>query len=231
MDSSDALSAAPAPRGPGIFARPWFWALFVGTLFSMPLIKGLGAEYPDPLPGMDRTPSQFTLQDEDGKTVSLADLAGYLVVATELPLASGTARDFTMNTMRAVRKRLRGLGSSVVFVVLCHGAGASELSALLDEWTARKPVNVFLLDTDREAMADLRHEGGSQSADWFLLDRHGRIRGVYGVPDADDTGDEQARKRHAKAVDAEMDRMIMDAGQLANWAGSDTAPGTTPDDQ
>ena len=43
--------------------------------------------------------------------------------------------------------------------------------------------------------------------------------------------DEQARKRHAKAVDAEMDRMIMDAGQLANWAGSDTAPGTTPDDQ
>jgi hypothetical protein len=225
VDTPESLGAAPAPRGPSFFARPWFWLLFVGTLFSIPLIKGLGAEFPEPLPGLDRAPSQFALLSEDGTTVQLSDLAGYLVVATELPLANGVARQDAMTRMRALRKRLRGLGSSVVFVMLCHGAGAPELTALLDEWSARKPVNVFLLDSDRDAMADLRHEGGSESAEWFLLDRHGRIRGVYGVPAAADPSDERAHTQRLVALEAEMDRLIIDAGQLANWADSDTPPG------
>jgi hypothetical protein len=214
----------PNAPGPAVFARPWFWVLFVGVLFSVPLIKGLGAELPDPLPGMDRAPSEFELSDESGQLVHLSDLAGYLVIATELPLASGSAREYTMKSIRALRRRLRGLGSAVVFVVLCHGGGPDDLSALLDEWTARKPVNVFLLDTDREAMLDLRSEGGSASADWFLLDRHGRLRGAYGVPMLDQPNDERAQAQRLVAVEAETDRLVMDAGQLANWAGSDTPP-------
>ena len=215
------------PPGPAFLAKPWFWALFVGVLFCVPLIKGLGAELPEALPGLDRLPSEFELADENGELVSLADLQGYLVVATEMPLASGSGREHTMRTLRSLRRRLRGLGSAVVFVSLCHGGEARDLTALLDKWTARKPVNVFLLDPERQTTADLRHEAGSESADWFLLDRHGRLRGAYGVAPVNQPQnmDAQAEAQRLVAVDAEMDRLVWQAGQLANWAGSDTAPG------
>jgi len=224
VPASENLTSAPDPRGPAFISRPWFWVLFIGSLFTIPLIKGVGADFPAPLPGIDRAPYKFELQDEAGTTVRMSDLAGYLVVATELPLASGSAHQYAMLTMRAIRKRLRGLGSSVVFIMLSHGGGADELSAVLDEWNVRKPVNVFLLDNDREAMSDLRHEGASASADWFLLDRHGRLRGAYGVGMINAPGNDQSQSQQLIAVEKEMDRLVLDAGQLANWSASDPPP-------
>lgn len=224
MTPDDALKPAPPPRGPALVAKPWFWALFVGVLFVLPLIKGLGAEFPDPLPGADGPAMEFALPDEHGELVSLADLQGYLVIVTELPLANGQVRETTMRGLRALRKRLRGLGSTVVFVSLCHGGEASELTQLLDTWTARKPVNVFLLDEDHAVMDELRAYGKSPSADWFLIDRHSRIRGVYGVEEAEASLAGEALERNTTANEAEVDRLVVQAGQLANWMGSDEAP-------
>jgi hypothetical protein len=105
--------------------------------------------------------------------------------------------------------------------MLSHGGSADELSAVLDEWNVRKPVNAFLLDNDREAMSQLRHEGASASADWFLLDRHGRLRGAYGVGMMNAPESDQDQSQQLVAVEKEMDRLVLDAGQLANWSASD----------
>lgn len=197
-----------APRPLPWLAKPWFWLLFVGTLFSVPFVKNMNATLPEPLPGMNGAALNFTLPGEDGVEVSLSDLAGHLLVITELPLASGTQTEATFAGIRRLRKRLRGLGSTVAFVVLCHGGSPSMLTQLLDEKVARKPVNVFLLDEDGARRSWLRREAGSQSADFFLLDRHARLRGLY------------------ENTEADIDRMVMHAGQLANWLDSD--PGLEP---
>jgi peroxiredoxin len=173
---------------------------------------------------------EFELPDEHGKLVSLANLAGYLVIVTELPLANGQVRETTMRGVRALRKRLRGLGSTVVFVSLCHGGQAADLTALLDTWTARKPVNVFLLDDERAVMDELRAYGRSPSADWFLIDRHARIRGAYGVEEAEASLVGDALARNTAANRAEVDRLVYQAGQLANWMGSDEANDETADE-
>ena len=213
------------PRRPtGRLLGPWLWLLLIAALFSMPLLKSLGAEYPDPLPGMDRVPSEFTLKDERGEEVSLSDLTGHLVVLSELPLANGTETETVMRGMRALRKRLRGLGSMVVFCTLAHGGDAARLSAVLDEWTARKPVNVFLLDPDRETLEQLRFEARSPSADFLLFDRHGRLRGVYGMGETLTATSESERVRIDASNRAEMDRLVHQAGQRANWAASDLPP-------
>jgi len=203
--------AEPSPTAPRrplarplpLVGKPWFWLLFVGTLFTVPFFKSMNATLPEPLPGMDGAALDFTLPGEDGVEVSLADLAGHLLVITELPLASGTQTEATFAGIRRLRKRLRGLGSTVVFVVLCHGGSPAMLTQLLDEKVARKPVNVFLIDEDGARRSWLRREAGSQSADFFLLDRHARLRGLY------------------ENTEADIDTLVMHAGQLANWLDSD----------
>lgn len=197
-----------APRRPlPILSRPWFWVLLIGALFSVPLIKGLGAERPEPLPGWDAEPLTLRLPDETGRETTLTDLSQHLVLVTDLPLANAVASDEAFARLRTVRKRLRGLGDAVVYLVLAHGGDVPALLRLLDRMTAHKPSNVFLLDEDRTTLDRLREQAGSPAADWILLDRHGRARGVYGPGEA------------------EVDRLAADAGALANWIGEDPEPG------
>lgn len=207
---SDALPSDPSPLPPRplpVLGRPWFWVLLIGTLFTVPLWKSGQAELPPVLPGADRDPLTFELPDETGAPVSLDLLEGHLKVITELPLASGDQTEATFAGIRRLRKRLRGLGSMVVYVVLCKGGDGADLSALLDAKTARKPVNVFLLDPEGQTAADLRLLAGSQTADFFLADRHGRLRGLYANTESD------------------LDRLVAHCGQLANWPDSDPPPG------
>lgn len=200
-----------------ILTRWWFWLAVLGLLWSFPLVKSLGAKFPDPLPGIDSDPVEFTLTDIDGRQVSPADLDGYLKLVSELPLANRAEAEATLAWMRRLRTRLRGLGSSVVYVTLCQGgtpADVVDLLAAADE--PRKPVNVYLMDDDRATMAWLRREAGSETADILLLDRHGRVRGVFG-----------RREGEARMSDDEVDRLVAATGQLANWVGEDPTPGAT----
>lgn len=204
-------SRRPAPLP--VLTRWWFWVGLLLALWSIPLFKGLGAELPDPLPGMDSDALSLSLPDENGEQVALSEMRGNLVLITELPLANRAEAELTLERLWRLRKRMRGLGSGVIYASLAHGASPAELTDLLDATTARKPVNAFLVDEGRVAMDRLRREAGSQLADVFLLDRHGRVRGVYG-----------RRPGEARLSEAEIDRLVAETGQLANWIGQDPAP-------
>ena len=198
--------SAPADGRRALIERPWVWALLVGLMFGVPLIKSLGKDLPPLPPGSDGPSMDFVLPDEHGEPTSLAELAGALRIVTELPLANAVETERAFDGIRALRKRLRGMGMTVFFVVLCHGGNAETLSALLDAKTARKPVNFFLLDAGHEEMDILRQRAGSLGARFFLLDRHGRVRGAYGDSQQD------------------IDDLVHLTGLLGNWPGADPAP-------
>jgi hypothetical protein len=185
-----------------------FWIVLVTLSFSIPLIKSLSKELPPVPPGIERPSIAFVLPDEYGADVDATMLRGHILVVTELPLANEPERERVFDGIRTVRRRLRNMGQVVVYVVLCHGGSTTELSALLDRKTARKPVNVYLLDEGHEEMDLLRQQGGSRSATFLAVDRHGRIRGAFG----DD--------------EAGVDALVQLVGLLGNWPGADPAPET-----
>lgn len=204
------VEPAPLKRGPGVLARPWFWLLVIGGLWAVPLVKSLTAELPPPLPGIDEAPLELALPADDGRAVTLTDLAGHLVVLRAFPLADEGRVDQELGRLHELRGRLRGLGSAVVFVLVTSGASRAELVALLDERNARKPTQLFLHDESGAAwerlLAAARVDDVVPPPDALLLDRHARVRGVYGA-------DRRA-----------VDRLVREAGQLANWPGSDPSP-------
>jgi len=203
--------AAGAPQRPlALVAKPWFWIVVIGGLWMLPLVKSLGAKLPDPLPGEDAAPVTFAAVDEDGDRVALADLAGYLVLACHVSAADETESSRMLGLFQEVRSRLRGLGSSVVYLVLLSDGEPADLTAILDHGSRRRPSHVALLDADGSAAAALARAaadlGSAETPGFFLLDTHGRLRGAY-------TAEERA-----------LDRLVTEAGQLANWRAQDPDP-------
>lgn len=200
------MPSTPARPLP-ILTRPWFWILFIGALWLVPLVKSFGAELPEPLPGHDGEPLVLELRELDGRAVSIQDLAGYLLIVSELPMGDARSAEQAIQDWRELKGRLRGLGSAVVHVQIAPESSAEALSELIRVKRARKPNNVFLLDPSGAALRTLVEARGLPSGDLFLVDTHGRWRGSY--PQAP----------------AGIDQLVHDAGHLANWPGSDPALG------
>lgn len=207
MGQGDATNSGSAERPLALLTQPWFWCLFIGGLWALPLLRALSAELPDPVPGYDSPAVTGAFVDEFGRSVSIAGLRGHLVIVGELPMAEEQSRDSAFQNLRVLRKRVRGLSPVVTFAVLVQATDSEALSLYLDEKRARKPSNVFLLDGNGAGFEDMLARGGDPEARFFLLDRHGRMRGAYRV---DTPG---------------MDKLAVDAGILANWLGSDPPPG------
>ncbi len=207
LASGDASGQSDPGRPLAVLTKPWFWVLFIGSLWGLPLLRALSAELPDPVPGYEGTAVSGSFRDEFDRQVELTDLHGHLIIVAELPMVEEKARASSFEDLRVLRKRVRGLSPVVAFAVMVSGGDTRTLSQFLDEKRARKPSNVFLIDESGRGFQALRQQGGNPDADYLLLDRHGRIRGTY---TAGETG---------------MDQLATDAGQLANWIGSDPAPG------
>lgn len=203
MAQGDPTLPATPERPLALLGRPWFWCLFVGALWGLPLLRALSAELPDPVPGHESLPVSGSFVDEFGSPVAFDDLHGHLVIVGELPMAEEQARELAFQNLRVLRKRVRGLQPVVAFALLVQGGDPEAISLYLDEKRARKPSNVFLLDGDGAGFADLIERGGDPEARFFLLDRHGRMRGAY------------------RTDVASMDRLAEETGILANWRGSD----------
>ena len=181
------LSARRSPLP--VLQRWWFWVGLIGLLWAFPLWKSLRADLPARLPGEDGPALDLSLPDDHGGTFHLADLRGRCVVLTALPLAEERARDETWEAL--------------VYAILAHGGGADELRGWLEEHRAPRPELHFAIDEGRVEMSRLCAQAGAASADFLLLDRHGRIRGAYG------------------REPEEVERLVLHAGQLANWPGQD----------
>jgi hypothetical protein len=203
-DPGQVLSAA---RGPlPILQRWWFWAALIAALWCFPLYKSLTAPLPPRLPGEDGPPLSATLPDELGGTTDLSLLHNRVLVLTTLPLAEAHARDVTWEELVKLRKHLRGLDKALEYVIFAQGGAAEDLKGWLDEHRAPRPELHFAIDADGAAWRRLAEQAGAPSAEFLLLDRHGRVRGTYGADPAD------------------IDRLIEQTGQLSNWIGEDRQP-------
>jgi hypothetical protein len=202
-DDATAQAAAPAEARLSILGRWWFWLIFLVPFWALPLSKSLQAEYPDPPPGHERSAEAFRLMDVHGREVLSSDLEGYLLVVAPLGMASeqSAGQDFTR--FRELKKRLRGLGSMVVYVLLVNGGDDGHLEDLVEEMRAGKPNNLFLRDGGGAVHSALLASAGEPGAQVLALDRHGRIRGAFGTTPADD------------------DRLARTLTLLANWQGCD----------
>jgi hypothetical protein len=198
------LSSARAPLP--VLQRWWFWVGLMALLWLFPLWKSLTADLPARLPGEDGPALDVSLDDELGRPFRLADLRGRVVVLTALPLAEARARDATWGRLVKLRKRLRGLDQALVYAVLAQGGSAADLHGWLEEHRAPRPELFFGMDEGGAEMKRLCAQAGAASAEFLLIDRHGRIRGAYG------------------GEPAEVERLIVHAGQLCNWEGQDPPP-------
>lgn len=190
-----------------LFTRPWFWLLLIGTLWGLPLLKSLQAQYPDPPTGYERTAEAFELVDAEGRPVRLEDLSGFLLVVQALDLADPEGAEEAFAIFRERKSRLRGLGALVHHVQLVESGEDGRLDALIDAKTARKPANLFLHDPGGAAWARLCEGAEPTGPLYLVLDRYGRRRGTFGPSEAE--GDRFAR--------------LMTL--LANWEGCDPPPG------
>ncbi|MFT7669508.1 MAG: hypothetical protein ACI8X5_002211 [Planctomycetota bacterium] len=198
-------------ENPSLFRRIvgslWFWGIAISCLWAMPLYKSLSLDFPDPVGGFDREAESFQLTTEGGEQVTVADLAGHLLVVRVLDLGTPQSSESDFTAYRVSRKRLRGLGSLVMNIALVQNGQPGTLSQFITEKTARRPNNLFLLDEEGATLLALCNSAGVAEASAFVLDRHGRLRGSYGP------------------TEAEQNRMSQDLGSLANWAKSDPAIG------
>lgn len=208
MQPSASNNPAETARPLAVITRPWFWFLFIGTLWGVPLVRALSAELPEPVPGHEGPSLEADFLDEYDRRVSYADLGGHLVIVSQLPMGEDAARTRAFTNFIALRKRLRGLSPVVLFAQLADREEGPELTAFLDSRRgSRKPSTIFARDGGGQAFEALKALGKDPLANYFLLDRHARLRGVY---------------RH----DAEgIERLVVECGQLANWIGADPVPG------
>lgn len=183
--------------------HPLFWILLIGGLWALPLFRSLNATLPEPLPGSDSTPLSLQVIPTEGGELGLSKLSGHLLLLSDLPLANAVTTEASFAKLRGLHMKLRAMAPLLRYLVYCHGGSKEDLKALLDRKTARKPSHDFLLDPNREGWDEILRQAQSPSAHYLLIDRHGRLRGIYG------------------GETTEISRLVREVGQLGNWVGQD----------
>lgn len=95
--------------------KGWFWALFVGTLFTLPLLDALRREVPDAPPVYFQIP-EFRLTDHFNEPFGSKELTGKLWVANFIFTSCPTRCPALTETMAKLQKRLKNMGDAVMLV-------------------------------------------------------------------------------------------------------------------
>ena len=205
------------PKSKGFIASPLFWALWIGILFLVPLVRSLRLGPPKP-PALDIPLPAFSLTDENGKKYGTDDLLGKVWVADFIFTSCTTACPKLTKRMFEVQHRSRNLGNyfhMVSFSVDPDTDTPERLAAYAHEHRASPRMWSFLtgplgdVETTvvrgfKMAMGKEETAPGSGIMSIFhgeklvLVDAKSSIRGYY---DADEAG---------------VDALLRDVGVLVN---------------
>jgi hypothetical protein len=197
------LSSLPQRAAARLTGSPWFWAVFVAAVFTLPLIRSVRRALPPAPPVLGTFPA-FALVDQAGNPVRETDLRGHLVVL-EFTSADGLAAGGS--PLAKLQRRVRNTGESVHLVSFVDMPSVSPALASLAKnagagawrWTlAGGDVKPLESATLKALQAP---EGGSLAGRLLLLDARGRIRRL-GAPSPD-----------------EIDLMMRDTELLVNMEG------------
>ncbi|MGZ5428195.1 MAG: hypothetical protein ACXWFS_04235 [Thermoanaerobaculia bacterium] len=200
-------AAFPQRIAARLTGSPWFWALFVGAVFTLPLVRSVRRALPPAPPVLGTFPA-FALVDQAGNPFHETDLLGHLVVLEFTSAdALADARSTGGSPLAKLQRRVRNTGESVhlvSFVDAVPGSGnlatlAKNAGAGAWRWTlASGDVKPLQAATLKALHAP---EGGTLAGRLLLLDGRGRIRRL-GAPSP-----------------GEIDLMMRDTGLLVNMEG------------
>jgi cytochrome oxidase Cu insertion factor (SCO1/SenC/PrrC family) len=164
-----------------------FWALFVGVLFAFPIGRSLARSLP-PAPPVLGEVGRFTLTDQYGNAIGSAELVGHLWVATLLPSeAASPEQAAAVETMRTLIHRTKNLGPTFRMITIAADPvrdSQARRRELVEKYCSSSQLWSFLGGSEEEVGAAKRaitQAVGSGPADsLYLVDMHGRLRGVYG---------------------------------------------------
>jgi hypothetical protein len=202
-----AAASRPQRIAAALTGSPWFWALFVAAVFTLPLVRSVRRALPPAPPVLGTFPA-FALVDQAGNPVRETDLRGHLVVL-EFTSADALAdtRSGGGSPLAKLQRRVRNTGEAVHLVSFVDATPASPALASLAKnagagawrWTLAggdvKPLEAATLNALHAP------EGGTLAGRLLLLDGRGRIR------------------RLGAASPEEIDLMMRDTGLLVNMEG------------
>jgi peroxiredoxin len=139
----------------------------------------------------------FTLQDQDGKTVSLSDFAGKIVVLEWVnPNCPFVQRHYAAKTFQSMDDEYRGKGVVHLAINTTHDA----TNAFNKDWIAKNNLTYPILN---DSSGVVGHAYGAKTTPhMFIIGRDGKLLYQGGI-DNDKEGDKGAAKVNyvAKALD------------------------------
>lgn len=208
-----AMTSARSDRGfSALVGRPWFWALAVGFLFGLPLVR-VFTRTPPTLPEVRGAVPDFTLTRETGAPFTAKDLESRVWVVSLFHPQDGTR---AMKAMHTLERRMRKLGDGFVLVSLAvdpvrdtrerMAAYAREHKTHPRRWVFLTPKNPAERDALKAIRAQVPVDPSRLAMDpLVLVDGRRRVRGVYDV-----NLDEKP------APDAALEQLVYDAALLVN---------------
>ncbi len=153
-----------------------------------------------PMPG-DMAPA-FSLQDQDGKTVSLSDYKGKIVVLewfnNECPFVQ---KHYKGGNMNAVANGYADKGVSWLAINSGKGKTASEMKTVATDWKMDRPI---LLDGD----GTVGHEYDSKNTPtMFVIDKDGKVA-YRGAIDSTADSEMSSIKSSTNYVSKALDEML-----------------------
>jgi cytochrome oxidase Cu insertion factor (SCO1/SenC/PrrC family) len=169
---------------------PLFWGAFVFTLFALPLGRSLARTLPT-APVIYGAVEPFELGDQYGHRVGTTQLTNRVWVVTFLGTDASPETAAQIEVVRTIIHRTKNLGAAFRMVTLASdGARDTEGArrAIVEEYCSSAQLWSFLGGTDDE-LAKAKHGllaavGSGPEDQLFLIDTHGRIRGLYGTDKA-----------------------------------------------
>ena len=201
--SGDIRAAFPQRVAARLTGSPWFWAIFVAAVFTLPLVRSVRRALPAAPPVLGTFPA-FSLVDQAGDLVRETDLRGHLVL---LEFTSAEAVASSGSPLAKLQRRVRNTGEAVHLVSFVAAAPDAETLKTLAKnagagawrWTlAGGDIGPLEAATLKALHAP---EDGTLAGRLLLLDGRGRIRRL-GAPSP-----------------GEIDLMMRDTGLLVNMEG------------